>query len=176
MADIRTKIDELIEESYLATLSEEQIRHDLLQFIETCDRLVRDSHDGEREVLQQIEEYKSIALRIEKANELADEQEEWAVWSQRDLLAHRAARLKLLVLDAIREIDGTLADHIERGRFFSQRPNNPEPKIATLPPKTRAIRRPQPQITTESMVALARVAYALLAGATVFLIGYRIFH
>ncbi len=176
MADIRTKIDELIEESYLATLTEEQIRRDLLQFIETCDRLVRDSHDSERDVLQQIDEYKSIALRIEKANELADEQEEWAVWSQRDLLAHRAARLKLLVLDTIREIDGTLADNIERERFFSQRPESPEPKIATLPPKTRAIRRPKPQIAAESMVALARLAYALLAGATVFLIGYRIFH
>ncbi|HDS73999.1 MAG TPA: hypothetical protein ENN56_00510 [Firmicutes bacterium] len=176
MADIRTKIDELIEESYLATLTEEDIRTDLLRFIDVCDRLLRDSHDTNQDVLRQIEEYKSIALRIEKATELADKQEEWAVWSQRDLLAHRAARLKLLVLDTIREIDGTLADQIERGRFSSLNSDRQETKTATLPPKTQVIRRPSTQLPHEALMPLIRICYALLTGATVFLIGYRIFH
>lgn len=175
MADIRTKIDELIEESYLATLPEEAIRGDLLQFIDTCDKLFRESNGDRADVMARIDRYKETALRIEQAGELADDQEEWAAWSEHDLLAHRAARLKLLVLDLIRESDPGLADQIEHGRFPNIRTESREPVVARVPPP-RAARSHAPQLSPETSATLLRASYALLAGSILFIIGYRIIY
>jgi hypothetical protein len=177
VADNRTKIDELIEESYLATLSEEAIRQDLLQFIDACERLMKESHGDQHAITHQITQFKSMALHVEQAADLADDQEAWAAWSDHDLLAHRAARLKLAVLDTMREVDPALADQIERERFPIRTVNNPTPNLEQIPkhmvpPK----HRDESQRSSEITVILIKVLYALLAGTTLFVLGWRLVH
>jgi len=175
MADIRTKIDELIEESYLATLPEDAIRQDLLQFLDTCDRLVEEAVEGGKgeDLLQRLEGYKALALRIDQAAEQSEEQEEWGALSPHDLLAHRAARVKLLVLDTIRGTDAGLAERIEHRRF----PKGKLPREGRMPgivvqvaPSRRTL------FTPATTVVIVRASYAILAGVTLFIIGYRLFH
>ena len=174
MADNHTKIDELIEESYLATLSEEAIRQDLLQFIDACDRLMKESHGDQHAITHQFTQFKSMALHVEQSADLADDQE---AWTDHDLLANRAARLKLAVLDTMREVDPTLADHIERERFPIRTVGNSTPNLEQVPkliapPKPRA----EVQRSSQSTVILIRVLYALLAGITLFVLGWRLVH
>ena len=172
MTDIRNKIDELIEESYLATLPEEAIRKDLLQFLDTCDKIVSASGEERkrREMLRRLEAFKELALRIEAASELAEQEDQWTAWSQHDLIAHRAARVKLLVLEAIRAVDHAAANQIEQVRFPKVLPPR-EPSVSMIP--RPAVSRPWFSPATTS--ALLRASYALLAGATLFIIGYRLF-
>lgn len=173
MADIRTRIDELIEESYLATLPEEEIREDLLTFVDTCARLFREANGENEEIMSELEQFRTLALRIEEASELADEQEEWSAWSAHDLLAHRAARLKLLLLETIREHDSDLADRIERERFPAGEPKPQEQVVSQLP--SRAIRQQKSaRLSPEVSDTLLRASYALLVGLIAFIIGYRL--
>lgn len=176
MTDIRGKIDELIEESYLATLPEEAIRKDLLQFLDTCDKMINASHDERKrqEMLRRLESFKELALRVEKAPELGDQDDQWTAWSQHDLVAHRAARAKLLALDAIRGVDHSVADQIEQIRFPKGFPPR-EPVVSMAPRRLRPpVSRPWLGPATRSV--LLRASYALLAGATLFIIGYRLLH
>lgn len=176
VTDIRSKIDELIEESYLATLPEEAIRQDVLQFLDTCEKLVRTSDDeqGQQEMLRRLATFKELALRFDKASELIDQADQWAAWSQHDLIAHRAARMKLLVLNAVRAVDHSIAEQIEQHRFPKELPHRD-------PPKARPPRRVRPAASRSwfgpaTTSALLRACYALLAGATLFLVGYRLLH
>jgi len=176
MTDIRSRIDELIEESYLATLPEEAIRKDLLGFIDGCDKAVKASTDERKrqEMNQRLEMFRELALRVEKAPELADRDDQLAGWSQHDLVAHRAARMKLLVLEALRTVDHSVAERIERERF----PKGilpQEPVVSVAPRRVRpAVRRPFLSPATTGL--LLRVVYALLAGAILFILGYRLLH
>jgi len=175
MADSHSRIDELIEESYLATLPEEAIRKDLLQFLDTCDRIIKASRDERKrqEMVRRLERFTELALRVDKAAELADRDAQWTAWSAHDLLAHRTARLKLLVLDAIRGVDQSIAEQIERQRFpKGQVPR--EPVVNVLLRRRASARRHWFSPATTG--ALLRASYALLAGAILFIIGYRLFH
>jgi len=172
MTDKHAKIDELIEESYLAMLSEDRIRRDLLQFLETCHQCVAESALDQRlksYFSSQIEDFRGLALRVDSAEEIPDEEDEWATLTPRDRLAHRAARVKMMVLSVIREKAPGFADELERKRFPSlhaARGVHRQP----LP-----VERPGNEETRGIRYTLAQTLYALLAGVTAFLIIYRVF-
>ena len=100
---------------------------------------------------------------------LDEDDDQWAALSGRDLLAHRAARVKMMVLTTIRETAPAFADELERKRFPNIRD---ESEVRTAP------RRAEQQGTWQEggiRAALLQTAYALLAGITVFIVIYRMF-
>ena len=175
MTDIRSRIEELIEESYLATLSEERIRQDLLQFLDACYRCV-DERDLEEEargtVFRRLDDFGNMAMDLEHTEGLLEEEEndQWTAWTGQEILAHRAARLKMMVIDAIRRTDAAAADELERMRF----PGAVAPKEAAVRIMPAPVSRGQRPPKQDTKVALLRAFYAALAGATLFVIGYRL--
>ena len=178
MTDMRAKIDELIEESYLATLPAEKIRQDLLQFLHICARATEESgldETAKERILRGIRRSKEIALSLDAPNELfADEDEEqWKGVSEQEQLAHRAARVKMLALDAIRAVNAAFAEDLELKRF----PNLAKVREASGPiPVLRRAKPKAPPLNTPLDMKVLRIAYALVAGATLFLVGYRLFN
>ncbi len=172
MTDKHAKIDELIEESYLAMLSEEHIRRDLLQFLETCHRCVAESNldDGRKASLAaRLDDFRGLALRVDSEEGMLDDEEEWAGLTGRDRLAHRAARLKMMVLGTIRETAPAFADELERKRFPNVRDEHAQGSPREEPPKADAWEQGGVKL------ALIQALYAIMAGVTVFLIIYRMF-
>ena len=114
MTDRHAKIDELIEESYLAMLSEDHIRRDVLQFLDVCYQCVSESRLDETRkstLSSKLDEFRALALKVDSDGEmLEDDGDDWTGLTDRDRLAHRAARLKMLVLGSIRETAPSFAD------------------------------------------------------------------
>ena len=181
MTDMRAKIDELIEESYLATLPAEKIRQDLLQFLHICARSTEESGLDDRakeHILRGIRRSKEIALSLDAPNDLfadEEEQEQWKSMSEQEQLAHRAARVKMLTMDSIRAVNAAFAADLELKRFPNlakvREATGLTPLIRRVKPKAKA-----PVLSTPLDMTVLRIAYALVAGATLFLVGYRLFN
>jgi hypothetical protein len=180
MADMRSKIDEMIEESYLATLPEEKIRQDVLQYLDSCYRCAEEmglDPKVHQEVIRRLDVFGNLAMRIDQAEELLDRSETGGVddddlhMTEQEDLAHRAARFKLLVIDGLRGVNRALAREVERRRF-PDTVNHREPIISVAP---RPRMRPAPMSAGGVKLTFLRVLYAAVAGATLFIIGYRIF-
>jgi len=112
-------VDELIEESYLLSLTEEQIWEDLRRFVATCERAIRERVHDERaldKLLSYLRSLKKQAYHevMAKAGALKPD---GSRKTRRELLAEQAAKNKRMVLKAIRECDPDLAADIEQSRY-----------------------------------------------------------
>ena len=177
MTDMRTRIDELIEESYLVTLTEEKIRQDLLSFLHVCAQTTEESDlsdEMKREIARRLDRYNLYAIDLESAEELISDEDEdqWKVLNKHEQLAHRAARLKMLVLDAIRGVNSSFADELERKRFPNMKRFKESSRSLQLRRRFASAGASASKMQIDAKVL--RIAYALLAGATLFLVGYRL--
>lgn len=126
MPDIRESIDEMIEESYLLSLSESEIRADLERFVEICGRVIHENvHDRKQmqKLTEKLARARALSL-IEEHREAGGEErfgEERAVKSSRERFAEKVARNKRLILRTIRECDPRLEQLIEQARFPGQK-------------------------------------------------------
>ena len=113
MADIKTQIDELIEESYLRGLTDEDIRTDVLQFVEACHEAVKNNSRDKRTMEALLGELTRLRTEVlAEVNEGGGED----VRVPHESLAHQAAQAKLRVVDTIRSRDRRLASIIEQWR------------------------------------------------------------
>jgi hypothetical protein len=177
MTDTRTRVDELIEESYLVSLPEDAIRKDVHQFLAACGHVVSQSPDDEKrqEMLRRLTMFEQLGQRLESAEELSEEADQWSAWSPHDLLAHRAARLKLLVRDALGAVDEQTANRIVAERFPRPLPTDERAKLAPHRAKTLVFRRRR-RFLDRVGVWSVRVLYVLLFVALLAVAGYRFYH
>ncbi len=116
MADVKDAIEEMIEESYLLGLSEEEILADFSRFIDTCYTVIQDNVKS-REALSRLAE--NLA-REKTSTRLADQSAELGKVAARDAqraCAEKAARRKRMVLKAIADYDPKLVRLINKQRF-----------------------------------------------------------
>lgn len=116
MADVKDAIEEMIEESYLLGLSEEEILADFSRFIDTCYTVIEDNVKS-REALSRLAEN----LAREKTNtrnaDLAIPLGKVADRDAQRACAEKAARRKRMVLKAIADYDPHLVRLINEQRF-----------------------------------------------------------
>ena len=116
MADVKDAIEEMIEESYLLGLSEEEILADFSRFIDTCYTVIEDNVKS-REALSRLAEN----LAREKTNtrdaDLAVPLAQVAAKDPQRTCAEKAARRKRMVLKAIADYDPLLVRLINEQRF-----------------------------------------------------------
>jgi hypothetical protein len=119
-------IDQLIEESYLLSLSEEEIRSDLDRFVEVCGKVIRENVQDQKqmqELAQKLARARALSL-IEDQNDDEDGIEmpepfeiEDDSRSPKELFAQKVARNKCLILKTIRDCNPALEDLIEKERY-----------------------------------------------------------
>jgi hypothetical protein len=119
-------IDQLIEESYLLSLSEEEIRSDLDRFVEVCGKVIRGNvHDRKQmqDLAQKLARTRALSL-IEDQHEDPDDLEipepfeiEDGSRSPKEIFAEKVARNKCLILKTIRDVNPALEDLIEKERY-----------------------------------------------------------
>lgn len=119
-------IEEAIEESYLIGLSDEEIRANLDQFIDTCGRVIQ-AHVHDKQHMQTLAEKLARARALSLIEERQDD--EWTEIQPapptQPNLAERVARNKRLILRAISECDPKLVEKIEKARFPKDQPKIP---------------------------------------------------
>ena len=116
MADVKDAIEEMIEESYLLGLSEEEILADFSRFIDTCYTVIQDNVKS-RAALSRLAE--NLA-REKTSTRLADQSTDLGKVAARDAqraCAEKAARRKRMVLKAIADYDPQLVRLINKQRF-----------------------------------------------------------
>jgi hypothetical protein len=126
MPSTNERIDQLIEESYLLSLSEEDIRADLDRFVEVCGKVIRENvHDRKQmqQLAQQLARARALSL-IEDQHEDDDEptvaepfEIEDDSRSPKEIFAEKVARNKCLILRTIRDCNPGLEDLIDRERY-----------------------------------------------------------
>lgn len=114
-------IEEVIEESYLIGLNDQEIRANLDQFIDTCGRVIR-AHVQDKQHMQMLAEKLARARALSLIEDRQDGQDgnEWQEIQPEATttnLAERVARNKRLILRAISECDPQLVEKIEQARF-----------------------------------------------------------
>ena len=129
MANIRESINEMIEESYLLGLTENEIKEDLDNFVEICGKVIHENVHGRKQMQKLTEKLaraRALSL-IEDHGEstLPDGEdrfpiEETAVQSSKERFAEKVARNKRLILRTIRECDPKLEQLIEQERYPGQ--------------------------------------------------------
>tara|TARA_B100001964_G_C14031887_1_gene508660 strand:- start:162 stop:692 length:531 start_codon:yes stop_codon:yes gene_type:complete len=126
MPSTNQRIDQLIEESYLLSLSEEEIRSDLDRFVEVCGKVIRENvHDRKQmqELAQKLARARALSL-IEDHHEDDDElsiaepfEIEDESRSPKEIFAEKVARNKCLILKTIRDCSPGLEDLIDKERY-----------------------------------------------------------
>jgi len=116
-------IEEIIEESYLLGLSENEIKANLDRFVETCSKVIRENvHDRKQmqELAEKLARARALSL-IEDQEDGDDVEAELEALesskSSRELFAEKVARNKRLILRAIGDCDSKLVGLIEKERF-----------------------------------------------------------
>ena len=141
MSDIRENIEEMIEESYLLGMSENEIRSDLDRFVETCGRVIH-QHVRDRKQMEMLVEKLARARAltlIEDRQDDDDEEDDLAdlgidtgsATSPLDRFAARVARNKRTILRAIGECDARLVSLIDQERF--PEPSERSPGAPSIP-------------------------------------------
>ena len=116
MADVKDAIEEMIEESYLLGLSEEEILADFSRFIDTCYTVIQDNVKS-REALSRLAD--NLA-REKTSTRIADRPVDSGEVTTKDAqraCAEKAARRKRMVLKAIADYDPDLVRLINEQRF-----------------------------------------------------------
>ncbi|MBS12585.1 MAG: hypothetical protein CME19_13400 [Gemmatimonadetes bacterium] len=126
MPSTNERIDQLIEESYLLSLSEEEIRTDLDRFVEVCGKVIRENvHD--RKQMQELAQKLGRARALSLIEDQSDEDDEIEIAepfeieddgrSPKEVFAEKVARNKCLILRTIRDCNPGLEDLIDRERY-----------------------------------------------------------
>ncbi|MDA0746231.1 MAG: hypothetical protein O2954_06910 [bacterium] len=145
MPDIRDSIDEMIEESYLLGLSENEIKEDLDRFIELCGRLIH-QHVRDRKQMQKLTEKLARARALSLIEDHQDApgseglfpDEKKAMQSSRERFAEKVARNKRLILRTIRECDPRLEQLVEQARFPDRAPSDKDQPLPIVAPESRS--------------------------------------
>ena len=116
MADVKDAIEEMIEESYLLGLSEEEILADFSRFIDTCYTVIEDNVKS-REALSRLAENLAREKAINRADDEATDLSQVAAKDAQRICAEKAARRKRMVLKAIASYDPHLVRLINQQRF-----------------------------------------------------------
>jgi len=125
MSSVKEAIEEIIEESYLLGLSEEEIRRDFSRFIDTCYSVIH-AHVKDRQIISglmdDLAREKSCMLIASSASGSGSEadpemQDEEPVRSAHELFAEKVARRKRMILKSIGDYDPHLVRLIEERRF-----------------------------------------------------------
>ena len=125
MSKVKEAIEEMIEESYLMGLSEEEIRRDFTRFIDTCYNVIHD-HVKDREVISGLTEdlarEKTCILIADRARNAPDGSGPQvggagAERTSRELFAGKVARRKRMILKTIAAYDPRLVRLIDERRF-----------------------------------------------------------
>ena len=123
MSKVREAIEEMIEESYLLGLSEQEIRLDFKRFIDTCYNVIhenvkdRDVVSGLAENLAREQTCILIADRVEESEAELAVAEEGVGRESTELFAEKVARRKRQILKTIAEYDPHLVRLIDAQRF-----------------------------------------------------------
>ena len=165
MPNVKEAINELIEESYLMGLSEQEIRQDFEHFIETCFTIIHENVNDKGAVsglTESLAREKTCILIADHSEagalEASEEEDEKA---SNELFAEKVARRKRLILKTIAEYDPELVRLIDEHRFQGKI----EDEIAR--PKFKI--RKAPNWEQVRLMAL-RVGYAATIGVIVLLI------
>ena len=121
MANVKDAIEEMIEESYLLGLSEDEIRDDFRRFIDTCYTVIqanvknREAISGLAEDLAR--EKTCILIADHSGEEETAFEEEGEVKDPQEAFAEKVARRKRMILKAIADYDPQLVRLIDERRF-----------------------------------------------------------
>ena len=168
MSKVKEAIEEMIEESYLMGLSEQEIRQDFKRFIDTCYAVIqqnvrdRDVVSGLAENLAREQTCILIADRAEAAESGVEVAEETGnARSPEEEFSERVARRKRQILRTIAKHDPRLVRLIDAQRFQGD----------MEPPVRPALRRPgwEPNWVQVRM-QLLKVGYAATIAAIALLI------
>ena len=116
MADVKDAIEEMIEESYLLGLSEEEILADFSRFIDTCYTVIQDNVKSREDLSRLAENLAREKTSTRSADQSTDLGKVTAKDAQR-ACAEKAARRKRMVLKAIADYDPHLVRLINEQRF-----------------------------------------------------------
>lgn len=116
MADVKDAIEEMIEESYLLGLSEEEILADFSRFIDTCYTVIQDNVKS-REALSRLAENLSREKTSTRSADQSSALGKVAAKDAQRACAEKAARRKRMVLKAIADYDPHLVRLINEQRF-----------------------------------------------------------
>tara|TARA_Y100001934_G_C11877981_1_gene551698 strand:- start:29 stop:559 length:531 start_codon:yes stop_codon:yes gene_type:complete len=148
MPGTNENIDQLIEESYLLSLSEEEIRADLDRFVEVCGKVIRENvHD--RKQMQELAQKLARARALSLIEDQHDEDDELGISepfeieddsrSPKEIFAEKVARNKCLILRTIRDCNPGLEDLIDKERY----PNLGEEPETSMPFATGVSKSPK---------------------------------
>lgn len=172
MSKVKEAIEEVIEESYLMGLSEQEIRQDFKRFIETCYAVIHDNIK-DREVVSGLAENLAreqtcilIADRVEGAGSALEEAAETEqVRSPEEEFSERVARRKRQILRTIAKHDPRLVRLIDAQRFKG------EVEMASRPASRRPVWRPSWRPNFEQLrMQLLKVGYVATIATIVLLI------
>ena len=116
MADVKDAIEEMIEESYLLGLSEEEILADFSRFIDTCYTVIQDNVKS-REALSRLAENLAREKTSTRIEDHTTDLGKVAAKDDQRVCAEKAARRKRMVLKAIADYDPHLVRLINEQRF-----------------------------------------------------------
>ena len=122
MANVKDAIEEMIEESYLLGLSEDEIREDFKRFIDTCYTVI-EANVKNREAVSGLAEglarEKTCILIVDHLGEDEDGivEEASEVKEVQDAFTEKVARRKRMILKAIADYDPQLVRLIDEERF-----------------------------------------------------------
>ena len=122
MANVKDAIEEMIEESYLLGLSEDEIREDFKRFIDTCYTVI-EANVKNREAISGLAEglarEKTCILIADHLDEYEDSftGEASEVKEVQDAFTEKVARRKRMILKAIADYDPQLVRLIDEERF-----------------------------------------------------------
>lgn len=133
MSSVKEAIEEVIEESYLMGLSEEEIRLDFKRFIDTCFAVLQANVKDREAIGELTEELAREKTCILIADHAHEGQGEAAVVGASDanteVFAEKVARRKRLILKAIADYDPNLVRLIDAQRFQGDVRREPKVRI-----------------------------------------------
>lgn len=137
MTEFSEAIEEMIEESYLLGLTENEIREDIGRFVETCWKVIREHVKDKKmmsELAERLEEARASAFVADQIDKDRGGvfKTDGTPKTHQELIAEKAARNKRRLLRAIRECDPRLVELIDRERYRNISGKSEE-EIATPP-------------------------------------------
>lgn len=132
MADVKDAVEEMIEESYLLGLSEEEILADFSRFIDTCYTVIQDNVKSSESLSRLAENLAREKTSTRDADEAAA-LGKVAARDARRACAEKAARRKRMVLKAIADYDPDLVRLINEQRFQVDTQEAVRPKFKAGP-------------------------------------------
>ena len=122
MASVKDAIEEMIEESYLLGLSEDEIREDFRRFIDTCYTIIQANVKNREAISGLAEDLAREKTCILIADHSVEEEAEFdaaegEVKDPQEAFAEKVARRKRLILKAIADYDPQLVRLIDEQRF-----------------------------------------------------------